>query len=122
MDAMFFHVEQRSAWIRTLTHTVVLDREADFERFAKDRTGSVQHILRFWLAEPNACRPHLRAYLGALSFWAGDPAFSDLCRLFRFTSRAAKAFGQSPRELRHRLERLLRNYVDSGQRLEGIRK
>lgn len=120
MDTMFFHVEQRSAWIRTQTHTVVLDRDPDFERFAQDSTGVIQHILRFWLAESKACRPYLRAYLGALSFWTGSPAFTDLCRLFRFTSSAARAFGQSPRTLRHELESLLRDYVNQEQRLEGI--
>jgi hypothetical protein len=122
VNAMFFHVEQRSAWIRTQTHTIILDRDPDFERFAKDPTGVIQHILRFWLAEPRPSRPYLRAYLGALSFWMGPPAFADLCRVFRFTSRAAKAFGESPRELRHRLEHLIRDYVGQEHKLEGIAK
>ena len=119
---MFFHVEQRSAWIRTRTHTIVFDRDPDFERFARDPTGVVQHILRFWLAEQKTSRPDLHAYLGALSFWMGGPSFTDLCRLFRFTSRAAKAAGQSSRELRHQLEHLVRDYIDQGHRLEGIMK
>ncbi len=119
---MYFHVEQRSAWIRTRTHTIVLDRDPDFERFSRDPSGAVQHILRFWLAEQKTSRPHLHAYLGALSFWTVGPSFTDLCRLFRFTSRAARAAGESPRELRHQLERLVRDYIDRENRSEGIVK
>ena len=122
MDAMFFHVEQRSAWIRTRTHTVVFDRDPDYERFAQDPTGTVRRMLRIWLAEAKGGRPCLCAYLGAVSFCGVGPSFRDLRRLFRFTSRAAKAAGQSPRALRHHLERLLRGYIREEYRLEGSKK
>lgn len=111
MAATFFHVEQRSAWIRTQTHTVVLDRDPDYPRFAQDPTGSVKRMLRIWLAERKGGRPYLRFYLGAVTFCFMGPSFRDLCRLFRFTSRAAKATGQSARALRGDLASLLRKYI-----------
>ena len=31
---MDFHLEERRAWVRTSTHTVTLDRDPEFVRFA----------------------------------------------------------------------------------------
>jgi hypothetical protein len=111
MAAMFFYVEQRSAWVRTSTHTIVYDRDPDYPRFAQDSSGSVKHMLRIWLAERNAERPLLRAYLGTVTFCFIRPSFRDMCRLFHLTTRAAKAAGQSARALRHDLTDLLREYI-----------
>ena len=117
MAAMFFHVERRSAWVRTQTHTVVLDRDPDYPRFAQDPTGTVRSLLRIWLAEPKAGGRCLRFYLGAVTFCFVGPSFRDLCRLFRFTSEAAKAAGQSARALRGDLANLLRSYIQREYRL-----
>ena len=46
-----FVTEERRAWMRLRTHTVVFDREPDFARYAADRSGSVVTILRVWVAE-----------------------------------------------------------------------
>lgn len=91
---MFFHVEERQAWLRWRTHTIVFDRDPDFARFAQDPTGRRKRLLRIWLAEPGAGRPYLRAYLGTVTFCATGPSFPELCRLFRFTSKAAADAGQ----------------------------
>jgi hypothetical protein len=117
MEAMFFHVEERRAWIRTHTHTVVYDRDPDYPRFAKDPTGTVKRMLRIWLAEPKGDRPYLRAYLGTVTFCFIGPSFRDLCRLFHLTSKAAKAAGQSAKALRHDLTGLLRQYIQEEYRL-----
>jgi hypothetical protein len=117
MAAMFFHVERRSAWVRTQTHTVVLDRDPDYPRFARDPTGAVRSMLRIWLAEPKGDGPCLRYYLGAVTFCFIGPSFRDLCRVFRFTSRAAKAAGQSARALRGDLANLLRSYIHEEHKL-----
>ena len=111
MAAMFFHVEQRKVWIRTSTHTVVYDRDPDYVRFARDPSGKVKRMLRIWLAERDAERPLLRAYLGTVTFCFIKPSFRDLCRLFHLTTCAAKAAGQSAKALRHDLADLLRKYI-----------
>ena len=111
MCTTFFHVEQRTAWIRTSTHTVVYDRDPDYPRFARDPGGSVKRMLRIWLAESGSERPYLRAYLGTVTFCFTGPSFRDLYRLFHLTTKAAKAAGQSAKALRNDLTMLLRNYI-----------
>jgi hypothetical protein len=109
---MFFHIEQRSAWIRTATHTVVYDRDPDYSRFAGDSTGEVKRMLRIWLAEYRCGRPYLISYLGAQSLCSVQPSFRQLRRLFRLTSRAARQSGMQPGQLRRRLAGLLRRYME----------
>ena len=111
MAAMFFHVEERRAWVRTSTHTVVYDRDPDYPRFARDPSGTVKLMLRIWLAEHKIDRPCLCAYLGTVTFCFMKPSFRDLCRLFHLTTGAAKATGQSAKALRHELADLLREYM-----------
>jgi len=111
MAAMFFHVEQRKAWVRTGTHTIVYDRDPDYPRFERDPSGSVKKMLRIWLAERKADRPCLRAYLGTVTFCFIRPSFRDMCRLFHLTTAAAKAAGQSAKSLRRDLANLLREYI-----------
>lgn len=110
MADMFFHVEQRSAWVRTSTHTIVYDHDHDYPRFARDPNGKVTRMLRIWLAEYKTDKPLLRAYLGTVTFCFIRPSFRDLSRLFHFTTSAAKAAGESAKTLRHNLADLLRKY------------
>lgn len=111
MGGMFFHVEERKAWIRTHTHTVVYDRDPDFPRFASDPSGRIKRMVRIWLAEPGPGQPCLLAYLGTITFCFIGPSFRDLCRLFHLASRAAKAAGRSAREPRRELAALIRQYI-----------
>lgn len=111
MAATFFHVQERRAWIRTSTHTVVYDRDPDYPRFAQNPAGSVKRMVRIWLAEHRGGQPHLRAYLGTVTFCFTGPSFRDLCRLFHLTTKAAKAAGQSAKTLRGDLRTLLRKYM-----------
>ena len=122
MAAPFFHVEQRTAWIRTSTHTVVYDRDPDYPRFARDPGGSVKRMLRIWLAESGDGRPYLRAYLGTVTFCFAGPSFRDLCRLFHLTTRAAQAAGQSAKTLRNDLAALLRKYIREEYELPGSKR
>jgi len=110
MADMFFHIEQRSAWVRTTTHTIVYDHDPDYPRFERDPNGKIRRMLRIWLAEQKAGRPLLRAYLGTVTFCFIRPSFRDLYRLFHFTTAAAKAAGQSAKALRHNLADLLRKH------------
>ena len=111
MSGMFFHVEQRRAWIRTQTHTVVYDHDPDFPRFSADPSGTIKRMVRIWLAEPGCEKPRLKAYLGTITFCFAGPSFRDLCRLFHLASRAANAAGQSARLLRRDLSALPRRYI-----------
>lgn len=111
MAAMFFHVEERRAWVRTSTHTVVYDRDPDYPRFARDPSGTVKLMLRIWLAEHKVDQPCLRVYLGTVTFCFMKPSFRDMCRLFHLTTAAAKAAGQSAKALRRELADLLREYM-----------
>jgi len=108
---MYFHVEERRAWIRTQTHTVVYDRDPDYDRFSRDSTGVVKRMLRIWLAECKGDKPYLCAYLGTVTFCFMGPSFRELYRLFHLTSRAAKAAGTEDKALRNRLIGLLRMYI-----------
>jgi hypothetical protein len=111
MAAMFFHVEERKAWVRTGTHTIVYDRDPDYPRFECNPSGSVKRMLRIWLAERGADKPLLRTYLGTVTFCFMKPSVKDLYHLFHLTTAAAKAAGQSARALRRDLADLLREYM-----------
>ncbi|MBN2594965.1 MAG: hypothetical protein JXA81_15775, partial [Sedimentisphaerales bacterium] len=107
---MFFHIEQRRAWVRTSTHTIVYDHDPDNPRFARDPNGKITRMLRIWLAEHKSEKPLLRAYLGTVTFCFIRPSYRDMYRLFRFATAAAKTAGESAKALRHDLADLLRTY------------
>jgi len=111
MADMFFHVEERKAWVRTGTHTIIYDRDPAYPRFERDPSGSVKRMLRIWLAERSAGKLLLRTYLGTVTFCFMKPSLKDLYRLFRLTTAAAKAAGQSARALRRDLADMLREYM-----------
>jgi hypothetical protein len=98
-------VEERSAWLRTSTHTVVLDRDPDFGRFATNPTGRAARWIRTWVSEPGRDGPVLTAYLGGLGVCAAGVRRTDLLRILRRLSRLA------PGEDRRRLRRRLRQYL-----------
>ena len=109
---MFYHIEERRAWLRSRTHTIVFDRDPEFERFVRNPNGQIKRMLRIWLAEHRGTRPYLRAYLGTVTFCATGPSGRDLRRLFRFASKAAAEAGQPAGPLRQRLSALLRRYAE----------
>ena len=109
--AMFLHIEERRAWLRSQTHTVVLDRDPEFRRFARDPSGTIHRTLRIWIAEMVEAGPQLRGYLGSVTCGRIGPSTRDLCRLFRLTSRTAVAMGESATVLRRQLAKLLRQYT-----------
>ena len=114
MADLYFHVEKRSAWVRTTTHTVIYDRDPDYHRFEKDPSGSIKYMLRIWLAERNPDKLLLRNYLGTVTFCFMKPSLKDLYRLFHLTTLAARAAGHSASALRRDLADLLREYMCEG--------
>jgi hypothetical protein len=108
---MFFHIEERRAWIRRHKRIIVYDRDPNYTRFANDPTGTIKLMLRIWLAESKGEQPYIHAYLGIVTFCFIGPSPQDILRLFRFTSKAATQARQSPKILRHDLALLLRKYI-----------
>jgi hypothetical protein len=111
MSTMFFHIEQRRAWVRRHKRIIVYDRDPDYARFAQDPSGTIKLMLRIWLAEPKGGQPYLYAYLGTVTFCFTGPSVQDVFRLFRFTSKAATEANQSARALRRDLAVLLRKHI-----------
>lgn len=108
---MYFHIEERRAWIRTQSHTVVFDRDPEFARFVQDPGGFIQRIVRVWAAEPSQDIPYKRAYLGALVLLANRACLSELNRLLRQADAYAGDVGESPKELRRQLVETLREHI-----------
>ena len=78
---MDFHLEERCAWIRTSTHTVILDRNPAFPRFADNPSGIIAKLIRVWQSDSSG--EDLRAYLGAVCLGPGGYRRQDLTRIFR---------------------------------------
>jgi hypothetical protein len=104
--------KERRAWVRRSTHTVIFDSDPDFVRYSNDLSGSVMRILHFWLAEAGPDPPPIRHYLGSVRRWQSGAwaSRSELVRLFRRATLAARLEGQSEPELRCNLSRYLRQY------------
>jgi len=110
MAAIYFHLQERRAWVRTCTHTVVQDDEPEYARFARNTDGTIQRVLRIWAAEQRQSRPFLRAYLGSITLCRTGPSLRDLRRVFRGAAEAAGASGRSSKEVWAELAALLRRY------------
>jgi len=103
---------ERSAWMRLVSHTVVFDRDPDFPRYSKDPSGSVVRILHLWWADPPLDSPTIRHYLGSVRRCdcGGWVSRLELARLFRRATAAATLLGENARGLRHSLSKYLREY------------
>ncbi len=112
---MHFLVEQRRAWVRTQTHTLVFDRDPDFGRFSQNPTGEIKQLYRIWLADNPANK---RAYLGSIRRCKTGWPYEDLIHFFRRASRSAAQVGVSPRTLRPRLAGFLRGLASQGPNSE----
>jgi hypothetical protein len=117
---MHFHIEERLAWLRSSTHTLVLDRDPDFTRFANDPTGCIKRMLRIWLAGTES-GPRVRAYLGTVGFCATGPSLGELRRAFRRASRCASMIEEPAFEIRRGLSNALRERLGQRVRLGRVR-
>jgi hypothetical protein len=109
-----FVTDERRAWMRMGDHTVVFDREPEFERFLADHEGTVLHILRIWVANVEPDSLTVRHYVGSIrrredGAWM---SYGELLRLFRRASAVARHLGESTTAFRSRLSHLLREYFD----------
>jgi hypothetical protein len=97
-------LDQRQAWVRTGTHTVVFDHDPEFSRFREDARGEIKGLLRVWLIIEDE-----DTYLGACRLCAGHLEWSDLLRVLR-RIRLLVPDRTERRELRHAVVATLRNY------------
>jgi hypothetical protein len=110
---MFFQIEERRAWVRTHTHTIVYDRDSEFDEHAQNPTGSVQRMLRIWLSDTARGRVVPRAYLGWVSLCEGRAFPGHLRRLYRRLTEQAPRVVEHPRALRRKLSGALRDHFGS---------
>lgn len=96
--------------MRLRSHTVVFERDPDFERFRGDPSGSVLSVLRVWVADPGPGAPRLRHYLGSVRHCecGGWMSRRELYRLFRRATMTARRVGERGSQFRARLSTVLR--------------
>ena len=104
---MDFHLEERRAWVRTQTHTVIWDRDPSYARFAtgsSGRGGRIARLVRVWLRDSDGTD---RAYLGSVCLCGEVFSGRDLRRVFRRVADHARRVGEPARTLRRRLKVVL---------------
>ena len=110
---MFFHIEQRRFWIRTISHTLIHDREPLFDEFCQSQEGNIMRILRVWLADESNERLIPKAYLGSLRCCVIGPDRSELRRLLKRASASTALAGESSHVLCHQLKESIREYLSN---------
>ena len=105
---ILFHIEERRAWLRASTHTIVFDHDPSFSRFSRDQTGHMGKLLRIWIDDSAGGNRNLKAYLGAVSFCDSRFTIFELIRVFRRASEYAENFGESGSVFRHQLADAMR--------------
>ena len=78
---MDFHLEERRAWVRTSTHTVIFDRDPDYDYFAANPSGVVTRLVRIWTRDRSGAAPS--AYLGAVCLRPDGYCPGQVARVFR---------------------------------------
>jgi hypothetical protein len=117
MSKNIFISDEKRAWMRLRSHTVVFDRDPEFQRFVTDPSGSILHILRIWIADSAPGLPGIRHYLGSVRRCdcGGWMSKRELIRLFRRAGVVARRAGESTRSFRARLSEFLRGYFNLGK-------
>jgi hypothetical protein len=117
-----FITQERRAWMRLRSHTVVFDRDPEFVRYLMDPSGSVLSILRIWVAETVEGQPVIRYYVGSIRHCdcGGWMSRDELRRLFRHATVIARLVGERAKTFRGRLSRFLRDYFSQGKQPERL--
>lgn len=110
-----FVTDEKRVWMRLRNHTVVFERDPDFQRFLADPSGSVMHILRIWVAFAGAGTPNIQHFIGSVRHCDGDGWMShrELLRLFRQAGVTARQLGENAGTFRSRLSMLLREHFEN---------
>lgn len=112
---MNIHIEERRAWLRSKTHTIVFDRDADFDEVSTQGDGQPLRLLRVWLTDARGDPPRVRGYLGTLRLFDGVPSDDDLDGLRRRAVELAPLVRKRPRALESELTEALREFLDHGE-------
>jgi hypothetical protein len=108
-------IDERRAWIRTCTHTLVRDRDADFGRHRLDRRGVVRRMLRVWQAGSAPDAPWPRRYLGRVNICTSGLMRSQVTAVLRQAAKIARQNapedGGAGRAARRKLKVLLRKHL-----------
>lgn len=110
---MQLHIVENRGWLRSSTHTLVLESDPEFTFFAQDEDGSIVRWLRIWADDARGGRP-ARRYIGCVGLCPQLPARSELVAIFRRMGACADRAGEPRRVLRHDLTRAIR------QRLQPV--
>ena len=105
-----FVTEEKRSWMRLRSHTVVFERDPDFDRFRDDPSGSILSVLRIWVTDSASDAPCLRHYLGSVRHCecGGWMSRRELYRLFRRATTTARSVGERGSLFRARLSKVLR--------------
>ena len=97
-DEMNFVFQERQAFVRTGTHTVVRDIDPDYGYFRSVGNGVIAHLLRIWVQERRGRRCVPAAYLGSLRFCPSSAPFAYELRKVVARLREYAARRRRPRE------------------------
>lgn len=100
--------------MRLCDHVVIFDRDPAFIRFLANRSGSVLHVLRIWVACLDSDSTESRRYVGSIRRCecSGWMSHRELVRLFRRATVTARLIGEKADTFRARLSEFLRDYFD----------
>jgi len=115
---MEFYIKERNAWIRSCTHTMVLDTDPDFHRFVHDDTGKFLRRLRIWVVDEKKINPVFRAYLGSAVFCDSGLSIPEVYSLFRRVAGCKVLQGKSRNLLRQKRSASIREHFQSASSTE----
>jgi len=115
-----FISDERRVWMRLRDHIAIFERDADFERFVADPSGSVLRVVRIWVGIPNSGSFQILQYLGSIRRCecGGWMSHRELVRLFRRATVVARELGEAADAFRGRLSLFLRAYF--AQKSPGV--
>jgi hypothetical protein len=108
---MQLYIEENRGWLRSHTHTLVLESDPDFGAFAQDHDGSIVRWLRIWMQYPGC--PADRSYVGCVGLCPQLPSRRELMAVFRRMRASADRAGYPRRELRRSLTQAIRQRLES---------
>ncbi len=116
---MRIHIEERRAWMRTTSHTIVFDRDEDFDEISSQGEGQPLRILRVWLTDAQGDPPKMRGYLGTLRLFDGEPSEEDLDGLHQRAAELAPLARKRPAALKRDVTEALREFLHRDEAGEG---
>jgi hypothetical protein len=109
---MNFLFQERQAFVRTQTHTMVRDTDPDFRYFCSTQDGVVASLVRIWLTEKSRAGNVPVAYLGCVRFCRSlHPSIREIRNIVKRLEKCAREEKRDTESLRRELLSHLRRYV-----------